>query len=531
MTETASILMQVCTENVYDDNVFYLLGLPTTATPRQVRRRKEDLESAHEMGEAAWKREFVHLMDNRPVPTLAEVNEAFGRLADPESRIVSEFFWVWPVGADDEAVNMLVAGKRADAIRIWEQGAFAQGAERLVAQHNLAVLSHSYAIDAERQYLKAGGSAPPDFYGTMCDYWEKAFSRWREMVDSDEFWEIFGSRMREFDDPRLTGGFIRRFRRQLPIAFDGMNARFAAEYVRLGKPSEARRHVGYMNKAIGGPDDAKEALRLLLEPIENRVGQLIDRHAEKVSNDPSEGCRSANELMDEVDEEIRLADFFRQNVADIDEAAMARLLSRIATACNSFQVSYGNKTERWEDCLAILKRIQPLACTQEIKDVIRNNIEAVESNIRIAQLTTRCWFCGKDHATETRVVPLYGEVEKEFWGNRVSWKQTSVNVPICAHCKKRERELSASVAKSTWLFGLAVDVFFFVRACVRNEEFTSMVGAFFLGVLVVFFAWLLVSKLAEAMVLGHERKIKSFPPVAELLAEGYSIGEKPPNVQ
>ena len=58
-----------------------------------------------------------------------------------------------------------------------------------------------------------------------------------------------------------------------------------------------------------------------------------------------------------------------------------------------------------------------------------------------------------------------------------------------------------------------------------------MVGAFFLGVLVVFFAWLLVSKLAEAMVLGHERKIKSFPPVAELLAEGYSIGEKPPNVQ
>ena len=523
--------MQLCTENVYNDNIFHLLGIPTTATQRQIRRRKEDIESAHEMGDAAWKREFCHLMGTRSVPTFAEVDEAFGHLSDPEYRIVSEFFWVWPMDEDDATVMDLLGGNRSAAIQTWGQVASGQGRKSLVAQHNLAVLYHFYAIDAERQVLDGDGSAPADFHKAICDYWEKAFGHWAGLVGDDDFWGIFEERMRAFDDPRLTGGFARRFRRQFPIAVDSMNARLAAEYVRHGKPHEAQRHVGYMHKPIGGPDDAQEALRLLFEPIEGRVGQLIDMYAEKASKDPSKGFHCANELLDETDESIRLGDFFWQNGTGAVKAAMARLLSRVAAACNGFQVSYGNKTERWEDCLAILKRIQPLACTQEIKDVIKSNIEAVESNIRIAQLTTRCWFCGKDHATESRDVSLYGEVVREYWSNRVRWKQTSVNIPICACCKRRERELSVTVAKSTWLVGIACAVFFFVLALVRNEGFPSMIGGFFLGTLVVLFAWLLVDKLAEEMVLGHARKVKSFPTVAKLLAEGYSFGKKPPNVE
>lgn len=46
-------LKHVCTARVYLDNPFHLLGVPTTATPRQIRRRMEDLESAHALGGAA----------------------------------------------------------------------------------------------------------------------------------------------------------------------------------------------------------------------------------------------------------------------------------------------------------------------------------------------------------------------------------------------------------------------------------------------------------------------------------------------
>ena len=113
--------MRLCTENVYNDNIFHLLGIPTTATQRQIRRRKEDVESAHGMGSAAWNREFGHLLGTRSVPTFAEVTEAFEHLSDPEYRIVSEFFWLWTMDDDDAALRDLLDGNQPAAIRTWEQ--------------------------------------------------------------------------------------------------------------------------------------------------------------------------------------------------------------------------------------------------------------------------------------------------------------------------------------------------------------------------------------------------------------------------
>lgn len=99
MSESSTLLMKLCTENVFRDNVFHILGLRTTATSRQIRRRKEDIEAAHDLGKEAWKNEFKHLLSNRNIPTYEEAIEAFTHIEDPEFRIVSEFFWVWPIAA------------------------------------------------------------------------------------------------------------------------------------------------------------------------------------------------------------------------------------------------------------------------------------------------------------------------------------------------------------------------------------------------------------------------------------------------
>ena len=45
------ILRQMCTEDVYRKNAFHILGLPTDATIKAIRRRREDLDSAWELGE------------------------------------------------------------------------------------------------------------------------------------------------------------------------------------------------------------------------------------------------------------------------------------------------------------------------------------------------------------------------------------------------------------------------------------------------------------------------------------------------
>ena len=54
MAQSDSILMKLCTENVYMDNVFHILGIGTNVTPRKLRRRREDIDAAHEFGGDSW---------------------------------------------------------------------------------------------------------------------------------------------------------------------------------------------------------------------------------------------------------------------------------------------------------------------------------------------------------------------------------------------------------------------------------------------------------------------------------------------
>ena len=298
MADEKSMLMQLCTENVYNDNIFHLLGLKTTATPREIRRRREDLESAHDMGEEAWKREFRHLLGNRPIPTFEEVQTAFEHLTDPEYRIVSEFFWMWPIEGDDSALKEFVGGQRSAAIRIWEQAALGFGKKRSIAQHNLAIVYQLYAIDAELQAIASDGEVHDDFHKQMCDYWEKSFGYWEELADNDAFWEIFATRMREFNDPRLTGDFVRHFRQQFPIAFDSINARLAAKYARLDRLDEAKRHVDYMFKTMSTLDDVDETIRILFRPTFIKLERLMEKYNQLVNMLPQKGLDAANELID-----------------------------------------------------------------------------------------------------------------------------------------------------------------------------------------------------------------------------------------
>ena len=119
MAQGDSILKKLCTENVYMDNVFHILGIGTNVTPRKLRRRREDIDAAHEFGGDSWNGQFKHLLGNCEVPTYQEVCDAFDRIENPEERIVSEFFWFWPTSDSDTSLDTLLEGHKSAAIEAW----------------------------------------------------------------------------------------------------------------------------------------------------------------------------------------------------------------------------------------------------------------------------------------------------------------------------------------------------------------------------------------------------------------------------
>jgi len=415
MAGEKSILMKLCTESVYYDNVFHLLGLQTTATPKQIRRRREDIESAHEMGGAAWEREFRYLLGNRTVPSFEEVQVAFEHLVDPEYRIVSEFFWMWPTGEDDIALKELTNGKRSVAIKIWEQAALGCGKKRSIAQHNLAVLYQFYAIDAELQAINLDEDPPEDFHNAMCEYWDRAFEYWEELADNDDFWEIFAARMREFNEPRLTGGFGRRLRQQFPVALDIIDARLAAEYARREKYTEAQRHVDYMLKTMSGRDDVDDAMRILFEPTFSRIELLIERYNQVVKDSPQKGLDAANEIIDATSDdysvicgllggesptsqlhaarrELRRLQHDPKEFASPEEIEMAfnkvkklesllkmreSLYDPIVRACFNYLFKYSEATKDWSVAIRWDEFLSRLALSAKLKKTIDEDLLSV----------------------------------------------------------------------------------------------------------------------------------------------------------
>lgn len=522
MAAMISTLMRLCNENVYNDNVFHLLGLRTTATPRQIRRKRDDFESAKALGLESWREAFKHLMGNRPIPTSEDVEEAFNHLEDPEYRIVSEFFWMWPLGDDDHALDELADGRRNNALSIWEQEALGFGKKRTIAQHNLAVAYQFYALDAELQALGNGGYMPQEFRTKMLSYWEKSFSYWEEIADNDELWEIFESRMREFDDPRLTGGFIRRFRAEFPVAFDNINAQLAARYAKGSHFGDAKRHVEYMSRTMSGLDDVQENMNIIFTPMEQRVDLLIDGYEEKVKTNPKQGLEYANKLLAETEEIRRVA----EGLLKENQRIRTGIFTKIVSACNRYQVQYGNKTDEWEGCLKLLLRLKEIACTTESIKVVEGNIETVKGNIKYDKEQNTCWLCKSAKATSNLEVAMHGEVKHDFLTSRITWRHISINVPVCETCKNgaTPKETVGERAKTVTIVACAIIGGIWSVASGESSLFWG--GMITGGILGIFISGITASVVKS--FCGFEERCKEYPPIKQLLSKGWTWGDAPP---
>lgn len=505
MENENSMLMQMCTENVYNNNIFHVLGLPIDATPKKIRRRREDIEAANTLGGDSWKNEFKYLLGGRATPTFEEVISAFERLEDPEFRLLSEFFWVWPTSDSDSAVEEIITGDRSRAIKTWETDAVGIGEKRLIAQHNLAVIYQFYAIDAEQQLLdqlKINATLLDDregseFKSKLCEYWERSFTYWEEIVDNDEFWDRFVERLKATNDPRLTTGLARRIREEFPVAFDNINAGLAVAYARINKFEEAKRHVDYMIKTMKGLDNVDESFKIIFEPMERRVALLIARYDEKAKEDGKSAKDCVDKLLSETEEIRRVALALLRN----GQRLRVKLFTDIVSACNRYQVIYGNATQDWKVCSEILEKLKAMDKTEDLRRLIDENTKVIQQNIKEDEESHTCWCCKKQMpACTTFSVPMYGNV----YADATRWEVQSAQTVF----------LSLRFGGGRG-YGYQSPEMILRRecphlGCTRFETIQIKVPC--------------CPECKSNLTWG---KVKNYPPIAKLVQQGFKLGKKP----
>lgn len=215
-TNLGSLLLEAAQPNIYSINAFRILELPVDCGEQDLSKRQKmiDIANKNDQPPPAGPGRALPLDET---PDFYTIHNALERLRDPERRFIDEFFWFWPHalgdGRGDEALAVLRERNLEGAVEIWTDYANTYSEEN-VSVHNLAVLSHTLALDLENKSLAAPLSDAQ--LKKLEIYWKQTYKRWKMLLSHEGFWSRLVAHVKDFGDPRLDSSTVDEMRRMLP---------------------------------------------------------------------------------------------------------------------------------------------------------------------------------------------------------------------------------------------------------------------------------------------------------------------------
>lgn len=415
---------------LYRKNPFRLLGLPSDAKRRSIKRRTNSLVGLIEAGDEAGLREEV-IGGFTGLPDEPVLREASHRLEEPEIRLLDEIFWFRP---DDSGGGGPLGGSDAwpvrENIQRWiEDEAFGGPEASLHAAHNLAVFYHLIAVEIE---LKLEDRDLDDLVreGLRDDAenaWSAALGRWRRLADDPAFLDWLRQRSEvALNGQSDDGGFdhVSQLVRDGALA---VMAGIALDHARHGQPEEVAR----LRTLVGGRGETGvfigAAERLVQPRIEQQM-RVIRREKETLQDDKPAARTKAEALYGQlrpvIDEMSMVLGHDNRMLGDFGDA--------LAELVNQGVVTTLLATEDARDypgAQAVLLEIRPMGRTGELRDQIDRNLCAIS-----------CHFCRHDKGRpreESRdfEVKLFRINRVENVVGRVHFQTLTINVPRCASCR------------------------------------------------------------------------------------------------
>ena len=519
------VLLQVAGPDLYRQNAFRVAELPVDATARDLARRQQMVEMAHEAGLPVppGPGRALPLEDGGNSSALAE---AMQRLRDPEQRLVDEFFWFWPHilrhSHDDPALAALARGDARAASDLWlelERSA----SEANVSMHNLAVLAHVTALDLECAARTRPLSEREQRQRDAA--WSQAYRRWRGLIDYEGFWSRLTARIRDLDDPRLPTGTARRLQATLPLALLSINAQLAAAAAQRGDAADAKRQLQTMEQSGLERSAIDEALRRTVEPLRGRLKTICKSSDAEGDADPPHANQAARRVMEQARPILAVAD----SLLPAGHPVRDGMHDEVALTALSCQITYGARTDDWKDSLALLEMALPIAAGGAARARIEENIAIVKRNLQ----ASTCWFCGQARADDAAAVEvkMYGEVTRTptfvngSFGTRLQWRQGTIKVPRCAGCKALHQRSSNTMAVALGIVGAIVGAVL----SLATAQVVCVIGGLFIGACIGAAAGENIDKNRFKLPQGVKAQtdVDGYPAIADLKKKGWQLGEKP----
>jgi hypothetical protein len=428
------------------------LGLPVDASAREINRQVQRKQMTATTGCDDFK-EAADFLQPDSSPDGDAVQAAVQRLRDPELRVTDEFFWFWPLPAensegDDTFLSALRDGDYQRTVAVLRKYERKQN-DNPVYCHNLAVLSHALALDMEHTALAQTSAEEQRRQKEF--YWRYAYSKWKTCLDHEGLWRCLRERIRELDDPRIPTGIVRRFRATLPIALLSINARLCTLAAEKGDRHEADWHLQLMKNAGLATASVNEAIRLVGASIHEEVRLQCKSARKEAEHNPERAEQISRRLIDETRRPLAVIKTVLQPGHPEREAAG----DDVALTVLECQIAFVLKTDNLRTSLDPLQQARSIAETESARQRIQENITIIKDNLECKP----CWFCeeylakGKTNLNvKTRGRLIRARTRNAPTNQR---QPATVEVPRCVRCRSVHIRIRMFVAAGGALGGLA----------------------------------------------------------------------------
>lgn len=454
-------LLEVATPDLYCSNAFRVLGIPVTVTPADLSKHQKQLFLMAKIGVVSPSRTQGYL-PLKLAPDADAIRKATQRLLEPESRLIDEIFWFWPLNGQDPHADMTQANRWptnvTDTVDIWSK-LLDNKTYQHIAHHNLAVYHHALALDLNSDGDNA--SVHPVAMTTRSDHWCRALQHWRAVAEDDTFWRHIAVRVREIDDPRLTADTVRRLRHTLPEAVLRISASLA---VRAAKMGDAVPHVAHMRSSGFQPAIIAAVLERAVSPLVDQIKAVCEPVQAKAEADPDHADELIRRVVDDtrpliqaIDAVLEQADPLRGNASN----TVARVIRESA-------VILVNKTGNWERCLQLVALAQKYAVDEDLHAQLREDIGLLEKKCReeqerqdLKKAVSGSQTYEVTIASDVAVVPAVciccmTDADCQQTVSR-TWQKGSLNLtrsfafPVCKDCLRHQSEYSRKVGLLIWV--------------------------------------------------------------------------------
>ena len=387
-------LKEICTPELYFNNVFRITGLGITTTIRSANKYNKEILQREKLGLSIQfpQSPIYHL----PYPPSVEkirfsIEQKF---FNPQRRILEELFWFWPLNwgtenQNDLALSLINSGKIDEAVMIWRSCLSARP-ESVVANHNLAVYSHMRVLDLEH---KLQGNAENQGIFNQNHYnellldlsktWKFALKNWYDIWIMDDFWYAYSYRIHEIDTA-IGRDKILLIRHQLPSALLSINARLSIQYGIAGDLAGSKFHLSSILDSDFDEEHKLKAINEAIESLVNQIHRYNDVTKNKFNTSPEDGLHAGLELLNKSRQAVKFIIFLSsfQKFSMLGRSARDGLAETVLDAF----IAYGNKTANWQPLLEPLSELDVIAGSDALKRRINENYNTIELNAQAQEL-------------------------------------------------------------------------------------------------------------------------------------------------